>query len=87
MNDAETQRFAAGGNIDTSLASRPAPIGFVLMIVFLPPVGMGTWALGLQAVGNIHVVEQGQLYRSAQLGQTSGGVFHILTSLAYAASR
>lgn len=30
------------------------------------PLAMGGWALGLQAEGNIHVVEPGALYRSAQ---------------------
>ena len=33
------------------------------------PVAMGAWAVGLQAVGNFHVVEQGSLYRSAQLSR------------------
>ena len=41
--------------------------GAILACLFLPAVGMGGWALGLQLVGNIHVVEPGHLYRAAQL--------------------
>ncbi len=39
----------------------------MLALLLLPAAGMGAWALGLQVVGNIHVVEPGQLYRAAQL--------------------
>lgn len=37
-----------------------------LGIVMAAPLAMGGWALGLQAQGNVHVVEPGALYRSAQ---------------------
>lgn len=30
-------------------------------------MGIGGWALGLQLTGNVHVVDAGRLYRSAQL--------------------
>ncbi len=33
------------------------------------PLAMGAWAVGLQAMDNVHVVEQGSLYRSAQLSR------------------
>jgi len=39
---------------------------------------MGAWALGLQVVGNIHVVEPGQLYRAAQLNGSA--LDHVLDS-------
>ncbi len=35
-------------------------------ILIAGPLAMGGWALGLQAEGNVHVVEPGALYRSAQ---------------------
>jgi protein tyrosine/serine phosphatase len=42
-------------------------LAVIMALVGLPVLGMGGWALGLQMVGNIHVVEAGQVYRSAQL--------------------
>jgi protein tyrosine/serine phosphatase len=41
-----------------------------VMGVLLIGVGLaGGWAIGLQIVGNVHVVEAGALYRSAQLNE------------------
>ena len=40
-------------------------VGQLLMCVGLT----GGWAIGLQIVGNVHVVEDGELYRSAQLNE------------------
>lgn len=37
------------------------------MVALAPAIGMGAWAVGIQLVGNVHVVAPGQLYRSAQL--------------------
>jgi protein tyrosine/serine phosphatase len=39
----------------------------VLALAGLPAIGMGGWALAIQIDGNVHAVEPGQLYRSAQL--------------------
>jgi len=36
-----------------------------------PVIILGGWALGVQASGNVHEVEPGQLYRSAQLSGNS----------------
>jgi protein tyrosine/serine phosphatase len=35
------------------------------------PAGLGLWLAGLQLTGNIHAVEPGVLYRSAQLGESA----------------
>ena len=35
------------------------------------PAGPGLWLAGLQLTGNIHMVEPGALYRSAQLGESA----------------
>lgn len=42
----------------------------ISMVALLICVGLaGGWAIGLQLVGNVHVVEDGVLYRSAQLNE------------------
>jgi protein tyrosine/serine phosphatase len=46
-------------------------LGLVAALLCLPPLAMGAWAIGLQLVGNVHVVEPGELYRSAQLNGAS----------------
>jgi protein tyrosine phosphatase (PTP) superfamily phosphohydrolase (DUF442 family) len=49
------------------------PIGRAIVLTvgaLLICVGLaGGWAIGLQMVGNVHVVEEGVLYRSAQLNE------------------
>lgn len=39
----------------------------VAALILLPPIGMGGWAIGIRLAGNVHAVEPGELYRSAQL--------------------
>jgi protein tyrosine/serine phosphatase len=39
----------------------------ILALIGVPVVGLGGWVLGIQFDGNVHVVEPGHLYRSAQL--------------------
>ena len=53
------------------LRSHPVGRGFALTTgALLMCVGLaGGWAMGLQMVGNVHVVEDGTLYRSAQLNE------------------
>jgi protein tyrosine/serine phosphatase len=36
-------------------------------LLLSPVVALGGWAAGMRASGNVHMVEQGHLYRSAQL--------------------
>ena len=43
---------------------------FIVWVMGMPLIGVGLaggWAIGLQIVGNVHVVQDGILYRSAQL--------------------
>ncbi|MEO9227687.1 MAG: tyrosine-protein phosphatase [Devosia sp.] len=37
------------------------------MLLLLPPIGAGAWAIIVQFNGNVHEVVPGELYRSAQL--------------------
>lgn len=38
-----------------------------IAVVLITVIAAGGWALGLQLTGNVHVVDPGRLYRSAQL--------------------
>ena len=40
-------------------------------VLLLPVLTLGGWTLAVRASGNVHEVEQGQLYRSAQLSGSS----------------
>lgn len=40
---------------------------FTIAVLLVPAIAAGGWALGLQLSGNVHVVDPGRLYRSAQL--------------------
>jgi protein tyrosine/serine phosphatase len=42
-------------------------VGALIGVLLIVSLAAGSWALGLQLTGNIHTVENGILYRSAQL--------------------
>ncbi|WP_298357035.1 dual specificity protein phosphatase family protein [Rhodoblastus sp.] len=39
----------------------------IFILILIGPLSIGGWVLGLHVTGNVHVVEPGALYRSAQL--------------------
>ena len=41
------------------------------VLVLAPTIGAGAWALGLRLTGNIHIVAEGKVWRSAQLSPNS----------------
>jgi hypothetical protein len=59
---AKLNRFLKAHPIGRAIA---IAVGALLICVGLA----GGWAIGLQLVGNVHVVEDGALYRSAQLNE------------------
>jgi protein tyrosine phosphatase (PTP) superfamily phosphohydrolase (DUF442 family) len=65
-----------GAGVGSKYQSERLIVGAVLALLLAPVAAMGGWALGLQATGNIHVVEPEQLYRAAQLNGSA--LDHIL---------
>jgi protein tyrosine phosphatase (PTP) superfamily phosphohydrolase (DUF442 family) len=66
---------ASAGNNQTHVTSlnrsslRRLFIAPIIAIVLLPAAGLGAYLGGLQLVGNIHTIEPGSAYRSAQLSR------------------
>lgn len=58
---------AMPGTGDRSWRQRRVAVGLSAAIMLSPAIGIGGWAVGIQLVGNIHAVESGAFYRSAQL--------------------
>ena len=55
---------------DDKLRWRPRrAVRIILWVALGLPAGLGLYLAGLQLTGNIHTVEPGALYRSAQLGE------------------
>ena len=51
--------------------NRSVAIMLSTVVLLLPVITLGGWAFAVRASGNVHEVEQGRLYRSAQLSGSS----------------
>ena len=70
----ESQWLSAGSGKGASMtvfsglrARRFRVVLLAVGLLFSPVVALGGWAIGVRVSGNVHEVEPGQLYRSAQL--------------------
>jgi len=70
MTDVETREPAAApqaGRLRKGWRPWRSALVAVIIVLGLPAVGIGGWVAWLHSFGNLHVVEAGRLYRSAQL--------------------
>lgn len=75
VENAERPSKPVGQRAWSLARTRSRAILLAAALVLVPPLGIGGWAGALQLTGNIHEIEPGALYRSAQLnGQALGDV-------------